>query len=709
MRLKYPSASLGTTAMSHADAPTPAQIRAQGNRLQHEPSLYLQQHAHNPVDWRPWGAEALEAARARNLPLFVSSGYSSCHWCHVMEREVFEHDDVAEVLNAQFICIKVDREERPDLDAALMDALTAMTGGGGWPLSLFLTPDLRPFYGATYIPHERFLAITSEISRLHLAEPQRLQAIGAELLALTAREPQPAQAAALDSAFLAQLAESALQVEDTAQGGFATQMKFPTPPRWRFLLRRYRRTGEARLGAMLSRVLDAMAQGGIRDQLGGGFHRYTVEPTWTVPHFEKMLYDNTQLASLYLEAGAALGRADYTAVGLDTLDFLLREMRGPGAAFYASFDADSGGEEGSYYVWTPRELEAAVGPADAPALALLLGVTAGGNFEGASIPTRRVTCAQVAQATGRSAQEIERLYSIRRADLREFRAKRTPPALDRKIVTAWNGMAIAALAQAYLASGEQRYLTAAQQAADYLWQHHRNADGGLWRASTDSVRAGAGVLSDYAQFALGLIELYCAGGDILQLRHAVALLDYALAHFERGAGGYYLAADDADAPLGRQADLFDSVEPSGSAALLHALWRSAALTGREEYRAAVQRHLQACSGLIRQGGLELAAWCELAEYASGPYYTTVLAGEAQGATQQALLREYGALLPGHSVLAQIPAAGAQPDDLALIPEAQGKTAPDESAQAYICEHGTCYPPCATADALRAQLLRGWHC
>lgn len=693
--------------MSAVPAPNPAQIRAQGNRLKHEPSLYLQQHAHNPVDWQPWGDDALAAARELNRPLFVSSGYSSCHWCHVMEREVFEQDEVAQVLNAHFICVKLDREERPDLDAALMDLLQAMTGSGGWPLNLFFTPGLQPFFGATYLPRERFLALSTEIARLHREEPQRLQQIGAELSGLMRREPHLHHAPALDAAFLGQLAQHTLAQEDLAHGGFSTQMKFPTPPRWRFLLQHCRRTGEVRLAAMVRRALNAMAAGGIRDQIGGGFHRYTVEPTWTIPHFEKMLYDNAQLASLYLEAGAAWSIPDFTAVGLDTLDFLLREMRGPGGAFYASFDADSGGREGSFYVWTPPEIEAAVGRKDGLALALLLGVMPGGNFEGASIPTRRLPVAQAAQAAGREVLELEVLLASRRAELREYRAQRPAPALDRKIVTAWNGMAITALVQAYLASGELRYLAAAQQAAAYLWQHHRDTDGRLWRASTDAARAGAGTLSDYALYAASLLELCGASGDLRYLRQALILLDHALAQFERDGGGFYLSAADAEAPLGRQADLLDSVEPSGSAALLHALWRAAAMTGREDYHAAVQRHLQACAGLVRDGGLELAAWCELAQYVLGPYYCVVLAGDTATAGRQALLNAYGALLPGHSVLVQVPAAGTDAAMAALIPPAEGKTALDERAAAYVCEHGTCFPPVTTASDLRALLLETW--
>jgi uncharacterized protein YyaL (SSP411 family) len=308
---------------------------------------------------------------------------------------------------------------------------------------------------------------------------------------------------------------------------------------------------------------------------------------------------------------------------------------------------------------------------------------------------------------GRDPHEVARLFTHWREALLDHRAKRNAPALDHKIVTAWNGMALTALAQAYLANSDEHYLQAAQATAQYLWEHHRHTDGSLWRASTDGARAGAGTLSDYAQLALGLIELYCAAGDATHLRRALKLLDYTLPRFARPEGGYYISPNDTEAPLGRQSDMFDSVEPSGSAALLQALWRAAALTGREDYRDEVRRQMDACAGLIRHGGLELSAWCELAQYVLGPFYTVVLAGGADDARTQALLGQYAALRPRHAVLIRIPAEGADAETIALLPEAEGKSAKDGIPSAYVCEHGTCYPPCNTPEKLRTALMRGW--
>jgi len=427
-----------------------------GNRLAAEASLYLRQHAQNPVDWHPWGEEALERARREDKPIFLSIGYSSCHWCHVMEHEVFEDDGVAAVLNAKFVCIKVDREERPDIDAAYMDALQAMTGSGGWPMSLFLTPGLEPFYGGTYIPRDGFLQLIERIDLVFREKRDELQGSAAEVSAAVNRRPPGGQGEPPDAEALTAAARKALAGVDPAWGGFGGRQKFPTPPRWRFLLHHYRKTGDEDAARALRLTLDRMADGGIRDQIGGGFHRYAVEPTWLVPHFEIMLYDNAQLASLYLEASAALDEPRYRETALDVLDFLAREMRDPAGGFHASFDADSEGGEGRFYVWTPGEIEQIAGAADGPALAAVLGVTEEGNFEGRSIPTRRADIEDVARRFGRDPGELGGLFAEHREALRERRGRRSPPALDPKIVTAWNGLAIGAFAAAHAVTALRR-------------------------------------------------------------------------------------------------------------------------------------------------------------------------------------------------------------------------------------------------------------
>jgi uncharacterized protein YyaL (SSP411 family) len=559
------------------------------NRLAGERSLYLRQHAGNPVDWYPWGDEALERARREDRPIFLSVGYASCHWCHVMEREVFEQPEVAELLNRSFICIKVDREERPDLDAAYMEALQAMTGSGGWPMSLFLTPDLKPFFGATYIPRRAFPDLLARILRA-FSEQRDTLAQQASLLArsLTATlRLAPSDDAAGEPA-IAQATQRTLELVDEHWGGLGGPPKFPTPPRWSFLLHRFRKTGDQRIALGLRLTLDAMASGGIRDHLGGGFHRYAVEESWVVPHFEKMLYDNAQLASLYLEAAVALDAPRYAQVARETLDFLLGEMQAPEGGFFSSFDADSDGTEGGYYLWTPADLQAVCGD-DAGPVGMLLGVTAQGNFEGKSILTRRASNAEVASRFHRSEAEVAELFQRWRPALLEHRARRRPPPLDPKLVTSWNGLAIAALAQAGSLLGDPRYGEAARRTADRIWEAHRRPDGSLCRASTGGQPGGAAVLTDYANLAAGLLQLFQLVQDPIHLRRALELIDFIQRHFAAPGGGYFLTADDQPAPLGRFYDFTDSVRPSGGSQTLHLLLRAAALAGDPSLLEPVER------------------------------------------------------------------------------------------------------------------------
>lgn len=585
---------------------------AGGNRLAGEASLYLRQHAGNPVDWHPWGEEALAAARELDRPVFLSIGYASCHWCHVMEREIFTDADVAARLNEDFVCVKVDREERPDLDAVYMDAVQAMTGGGGWPLSVFLTPDLRPFFGGTYFPREQFLGLLDRIVRLYAEKRDELENSAAAVSGRLGVDPPSAAGDVPGMEAVSAAADAAMERFDERWGGFAGRQKFPVPPRWRLLLNLHRASPDERLAAALRLTLDRMADGGIRDQLGGGFHRYAVEPTWLVPHFEIMLYDNAQLASLYLAAAEEFDHAPYRGIGTGVLDFLLRDMAVPGGGFCASFDADSGGEEGSYYLWTPELIEKAAGPRDGPPLADLLGVRPGGNFEGRSIPTRRTPPVAVAERHGLDESEAAALFDRWRGPLLEKRGLRPAPELDRKIVTAWNGMAISALAAGYAAGGESRYLEAARGTADFLWAAHRRSDGRLLRATTAGTGDSAGVLDDYAQFACGLLDLYAAAGGVEHLERAVELIGLARDLFREPGGMWRLTPVGGEAPLGRRVDLYDSVEPSGAAGIIHAQLQAAALTGSSAPADEAAESVAAAAEMIGRAGLEMAWWLDAA-------------------------------------------------------------------------------------------------
>ncbi len=700
-------------AASAAAPRTPEQIRREGNHLAGEASLYLQQHAHNPFDWYPWGEVALSLARKQDRPIFLSVGYSSCHWCHVMEREVFEDDETADFMNRHFVCIKVDREERPDLDSIYMSAVQAISGRGGWPLSVFLTPDLRPFFGGTYFPLDAFRELVRKIREVYLENREDLVEQAAQITERALHVPGITGEGATDHGLSPELvANAAAQAPvnfDLRWGGFAGEQKFPTPVRWQFLLHHYRQTGERQYLNLVRKTLEAMASGGIYDHVGGGFHRYTVERTWLIPHFEKMLYDNALLASLYLEAGTVMERPDFLYVGKDVLDFLLREMRAEGGAFCASFDADSGGVEGSYYVWTPDDLTLATSADVGPVLADLLNVEAAGNFEGGkSVITRRTDPAQIAQLHGREPQQVAGLFLEHREALRAYRAGRPAPDLDHKIVTAWNGLALSALAHGYAALGDVRYRDAAREAADYLWRVHHRGEGRLYRASNAGKPEHEAVLDDHAAMAGGLLDLFQVTGNGEQLRRALLVLDHARAHFARPRGGWFLTSDEIEVPLGRKTELFDSVTPSGNGALLQALVRAAALTGREDYRHDVQKTLDSFVPLLERAGLEMACWMDAAALLLGPCHLVVIAGEPDGSAETPLTTALLRRLPAGAVLARIPAGGSDAALAALAPHVAGKKAQaDGRAVAYVCEHGTCHEPTTDPAKLLELAFQGW--
>jgi len=690
---------------------TAAEVRRQGNRLRDEASLYLRQHAANPVDWYPWGEEALGRARAEDRPIFLSSGYSSCHWCHVMEHEVFERDDVAEILNRHFVSIKVDREESPAVDATYMDAVQLLTGRGGWPMSVFLTPDLKPFYGGTYFPHDQFLGLIGRIGELWTTRRADLERQAGEVAQRLIAGLDPAVVAgeqAPGDELLAGAVAQARERWDERHGGLAGAMKFPVPPRWRALLHWYWRTGDPTTREMLVGTLEAMARGGLRDHLGGGFHRYTVDAHWTVPHFEKMLYDNAQLATLYLEAGAALGRDDFTAVGVDTLEFLDREMSEPDGACYASFDADSGGEEGTYYVWTPAQLAEAVGAVDGGLLADLLGVDEAGNFEhGASVLTRRRDPAAIAARHGADPQAVAGLFALHRETLRAVRARRTPPGLDRKIITAWNGLALSAFARGAMRTGRSDFAARARAIARYLGRVHAGAGGRLWRASNAGRPVGEAVLEDHAQLAQGLLDLFQLDGDPAHLRWADELLATIDARFVNPEGGWFCTASDAAAPLGRKPDLFDNVTCSGASCTLDAMASLAAITGREDLRERALAQVRAHAGLLQRAGLDLAGWLSASLRLAGPLHTVVVAGDANDPATGELLAAAADLAPG-TLRVPVPATGASEALAALAPAVAAKAAAGGRPAAYVCRFGACEAPVHDPASILNLTRKGWR-
>ena len=684
----------GRPAASAPAAPrTPEQIRREGNHLAGAGSAYLRQHSHNPVDWYSWGPEALALAVKLDRPIFLSIGYVSCHWCHVMEKEVFEQDDAAAFLNEHFISVKVDREERPDLDSVYMEAVQAMTGSGGWPMTVILTPSLRPFFGGTYFPHERFLQLVqSAEDQFHNARNE-VETRGAEVSKRIASAEPSGGPSGFEPGELRALAQRALADVDPSFGGFRGRTKFPTPIKWRFLLDAYRKWGDKDIEIAVRKTLDAMASGGIHDHVGGGFFRYSTEPTWTIPHFEKMLYDNAQLATLYLEAAAAFDEPRYRQIGLDTLDFLLRDMRTREPGFGASFDADAGGREGATYLFTPTELRSVAGEQEGRMLAVVLGVTDTGNFEGSNVPTLR---------SGHPKAGDLDLWNRWQPKLLEARQRRSQPSFDPKVVTAWNGLAIGALAFGYRVAGEQRFLDASEQAADAVWRLNHRASGELVRASDDGRPGDAAVLDDFAFLASGLVDLFEATSKPSYLERAVTLAAEAMARFSNPSGAWFLTAGSDQEPLGRRLDVSDGVEPSGNAAMILLLQRLSALTGRSDLGEAAGRALQRYAGTIRARGLDMAGWLEGVLLDEGPFYELVVVGKGGP-----LAEVWNQLLPSWTTGVRVPSGGLAAELEKLMPTASGKRDRAGVPLAYVCVRGSCKEPTSDPAKLRAQLLKGW--
>jgi uncharacterized protein YyaL (SSP411 family) len=561
------------------------------NALATETSPYLRQHAENPVDWLPWGPEAFAQARERDVPVLVSIGYSSCHWCHVMERESFEDERTAELMNESFVCVKVDREERPDIDALYMEAVQGMTGRGGWPLNVFLTPEQLPFYGGTYFPPESRHGMPSWTQvLLAIAESwsENSSDIRAKSVGAGERLSGGAQLAPSDEPLREQALEEAVtrlrETFDTRHGGFGGAPKFPQAPVLEFLLAR----GEREM-SLLS--LRSMAAGGIHDVLGGGFARYSVDAKWTVPHFEKMLYDNALLARAYLHGGHAFADPDLLSACRDTLDWALREMRGPEHGFYSALDADSEGVEGRFYVWRQAELEELLGP-DAPAAIAWLGVTPEGNFADPHDPKPGLNVLE-----NRGPRPPEETRRRIRAILLAAREGRVRPALDDKRLTSWNALMISALADAGAALQEPRYTEAAISCAEFLLGEMRRPDGRLLRSYNDGRARIEAYLEDHAFLLEALIVLFEATCEERWFDAAIELADELIARFaDEERGGFFSTAPDGEQLIARRKDLEDSPIPSGSSSAALGLLRLSQLTGSETY----ERHAVSVLALMHE-------------------------------------------------------------------------------------------------------------
>ncbi len=686
---------------------------AHTNRLAHETSPYLLQHAHNPVDWYPWGDEAFEKARREDKPVFLSIGYAACHWCHVMERESFENDSLAAILNARFVSIKVDREERPDLDGIYMKAVQMLTRHGGWPMSVFLTPDGKPFFGGTYFPPERrggmpgfgelLVAISDEYKNNRAALVDQAVKV---LDALGEREEFAAAArvtwAPIDSA-----RANLRTTFDERLGGFGGAPKFPPAMALRLLMREHARTGDADLLEMATVTLDRMAAGGIYDQIGGGFHRYSTDAEWLAPHFEKMLYDNALLAAAYLDAWLVTRDENDARVVRETLDYELREMRDPGGAFHSTEDADSEGEEGKFYVWTPGEVREIVGGKAAPLFCAYYDVTAAGNWEGNSILRTRRPLADVAREVGVSESDARRTLDEARRALFAARARRVRPPLDDKVLVAWNGLMITALARAGAALDEPRYVAAADEAARFIATKMTAPDGRLIRSYRAGLAKGAAFLEDYAFYGNARVDLYEATFDAEHLRAAVRMADAILADFaDVKEGGFFFTAADHESLIVRLKDPYDNATPSGNSVAVALLLRLSRLCDREDYRRAAEGTLRLYADIAaRAPGAFPELLIALSAHLSPSREIAIVGAPGADDTRAMLRAVRERFLPG-TVVAFLDPAAAASDAAALqklMPLLEGKTAIGGRATAYVCENYACAAPATSVEALVAQL------
>lgn len=672
------------------------------NALAQETSPYLLQHAHNPVEWYPWCEEALRRAREENKPTLLSIGYSACHWCHVMERESFEDEAIARLMNEHFVNIKVDREERPDLDAIYMNAVQLMTGRGGWPLTVFLTPEQVPFYGGTYFPPEDrhglpgFARVLRSVSDAYREHGERIRRDAAKI----AHEIGAATRIAglrteLDSGLLDAAASGLAAHFDPRHGGFDGPPKFPPSMALDFLMRSYVRTANPHLLEIVEVTLQQMAAGGIRDHLGGGFHRYAVDAGWLVPHFEKMLYDNALLSRVYLEAFLLTGNGLYRRIAEETLDFVLREMTAPEGGFYSSQDADSEGEEGAFYTWRRAEVMALLGDDEGELFCRYFDVSAAGNFEGRNVLHTPRPAALVARWIGVAEERLDEAVARGRRILFEARLRRARPARDEKIVASWNGLMLKSFAQAGCALDRSDYLHAAVRNAEFLTTGLMSA-GRLLRTFAAGKAKHPACLEDHAALADALLSLYEATFDLRWLHLAEELAATMLTRFrDPEGGGFYFTADDHEKLIQRPRDIFDNATPSGNSLALHVLLRLWHLTAEERWLEPASEIFEKLAGTAAR---HPAAFCHLLGaldfHLSGGLQITV-AGDAQDSRTRELLRAvYGRYLPNRVI-----ACGTAGEPRLL----EGRPQIGDRPTAYVCTGRVCAAPATTAAELAARL------
>ncbi|HBY96916.1 MAG: thioredoxin domain-containing protein [Ardenticatenaceae bacterium] len=676
------------------------------NRLANETSPYLLQHKENPVDWYPWSEEALRRAREEDKPIFLSIGYSACHWCHVMEHESFEDPGTAAIMNENFISIKVDREERPDLDAIYMDAVQAMTGSGGWPMSVFLTPEGVPFYGGTYFPSQpqygmpAFKQVLTGVANVYHERRGDVEQQGRQLLDhLQARARLASRDETLNAEILHRATSMLLRHADMQWGGFGQAPKFPQPMALAFLLRAEARSDNQNARAALRRTLNRMARGGIYDQIGGGFHRYATDQRWLVPHFEKMLYDNGQLVRLYLHAWQRYGDELYRQVAVETLEYVRRQMTHPAGGFYSSQDADSEGEEGKFFVWEPAEMQAVLSPAEWRVVQAYYNVTPGGNWEGKTILWVPRDPDVVAEQLAMTEAEMTVLLEAAKAKLFEVRSRRVPPGKDTKVLTAWNGLMLAAFAEAARVLHRDDYRQVAERNAEFVLTHLRTAGGSLLRSWREGEAKITAFLEDYAALVFGLVKLYEATFEPRWLREASALTEVMAARYwDEDQGGFFDTAAARGGLIVRPKEVIDNATPSGNSLAATALLQLAAYLGDEQMRRAADQTLRLVGQAAGEQPLGFGQWLVAMDFYLSTPLEFALVGSSEGLEPflRVIEERY---LPNKLIAGQAP--GEELGD--FIPLLADRTQRDGQPTAYLCQHFTCKAPTTDPGALATQI------
>lgn len=679
------------------------------NRLINETSPYLVQHAHNPVDWYSWGEEALQKAADENKPILLSIGYAACHWCHVMAHESFEDEETAKIMNEHFVNIKVDREERPDLDQIYMNFVQLTTGHGGWPLTAFLTPTCVPFYGGTYYPPvdrynmpsfkrvllsvaDAYQNKTDEIFESAVTMLGELRRVG-----LTEESNEAISLKLLEDAY-----KNTSRGYDSSNGGFGGAPKFPAPMSLEFLLRMYKRDGDEKTLEMVTHTCKKMANGGMYDQLGGGFSRYSTDARWLVPHFEKMLYDNAQLSRLYVHLFQVTGDGFYRNVAEDIYKYVLREMTSPEGGFYSAQDADSEGVEGKFFVWTPKEVKEILGEVDGKLFCNFYDVSEAGNFEGESILNVRQTIEENAKQQNVTVEKLRDVLETGKKKLFEVREKRIKPLRDEKVLTAWNGLMLESFAESAAILDRKDYLEVAEKNADFILNTLRGKNGLMLRTYKDGIAKLNGYLEDYAFFASGLIALYEATGNLRWIKEARIIADKMIDEFwDEESGGFYFTGKSHEQLIVRSKDYFDNATPSGNSVAAEVLLKLSILTDNDSYKRIAVTIFRLLADSIRRYGSAFGRLMSVIDFhLSTPKEIVIIGDKGSDDTKELLKTVWSNYIPNKIVVL----SNGKDKEAKVIPLLENRLMIDGKATAYICENFTCQQPVTTKEELEEQLV-----